>query len=145
MRARIVTIGVLVVAVAASCGGGKNEARETVPPRTSSPSPSGLTSCPTEHPLEPGPDRKAKRQAIAAARPVVPKLFGGDTRGFVVEGASPARRSDGVPSINICGKELGDKTWVVYVTFPREFGASVGDGQLYVARFDSGWKVWNTY
>lgn len=39
-----------------------------------------------------------------------------------------------------CGKEIADKSWLVRLDFPKASGASVGQGQIFLAKSkEEGW------
>jgi hypothetical protein len=103
--------------------------------------------CPSETPLDPGPDARAG--ATAAALASVPARYAAlDTAGFAVSKVYPARSASGYGSIaySLCGSAVGDRTWVVELTFPKELpSADLSSGQLFLARFPAGWQVWYQY
>jgi hypothetical protein len=46
----------------------------------------------------------------------------------------------------MCGPVVGSRTWVVEMRFPKlEPSASLSQGQAFVSRFRSGWRVWYRY
>jgi hypothetical protein len=102
-------------------------------------------NCPTETPLEPG--RHAREKAIAAVRESL-RTGPNEWRTFRIGGAYSAASSDGFGSIvyNWCGQVVGGRTWVVEIHFPKlEPSASLSQGQAFVSRFQSGWRVWYRY
>ena len=130
---------VLLIAVAVlvtAWGGTKAEAGLT--PASSQNS----ANCPKETPLEPG--RRARDRAIAAVREssrAGPKEW----RTYKIESAYPAASSEGFGAIvyNWCGPVVGSRTWVVEMHFPNfEPSASLSQGQAFISRFRSGWRVW---
>jgi len=106
-------------------------------------SPPTAPDCPAD-PLEPGP--AAKQEAIAA---VGRSLQAGKQpeRDYQIEKAYPAMRGGfGAIALHLCGRTVGARTWVVEVRFPKlEPSASLSQGQAFVSRFRSGWKVWYRY
>ncbi|MBD8070080.1 hypothetical protein F7888_14180 [Bacillus sp. PS06] len=45
-----------------------------------------------------------------------------------------------------CGKEIANRSWLVRLDFPKAPGASLGQGQLFLAKSkDNGWFVWYQY
>jgi len=104
--------------------------------------------CPTETPLDPGPD--AKVSATAAAVAAVPQRYPPriDTTGFQVTDAYPADPSSGFGAIayGLCGTAVGQRTWVVELSFPKMApSVNLSAGQLFLSRFADGWKVWFQY
>jgi hypothetical protein len=104
--------------------------------------------CPSETPLDPGAG--AKDAAIAAAQAAVPQRYPPhiDIGGFQVTDAYPADPSSGYGSIayGLCGATVGQRTWVVELSFPRMApSVDLSAGQLFLSRFPDGWKVWFQY
>jgi hypothetical protein len=139
----------LVVLLAAACarggpptasGSGSTAAAGPVSGRSGGP-------CPAETPLDPGPHARAG--ATAAALASVPARYATlDTAGFAVSKVYPARPGSGYGSIayTLCGPAVGQRTWVVELTFPKELpSADLSSGQLFLARFPAGWQVWYQY
>jgi len=51
-----------------------------------------------------------------------------------------------VIALNMCGSVVGGRTWIVELHFPKlEPSASLSQGQAFVSRFRSGWRVWYRY
>lgn len=122
------------------------------PPASSTANPvsSNLSKCPTVLPLVPGADAAA--QAKAAAVKQLPVIYPPETtRDFTVTAvySASASRGDGKGyggiAYGTCGKTIGDRTWVVEVNFPHVGSASIGNGQLFVSEFSTGWQVWYRY
>jgi hypothetical protein len=119
-------------------GGARTEARFTQASPTS-------PDCPKEAPLEPGRDARAR--AIAAVRESLrtgPKEW----RTYEIRSAYPATSGEGfsVVAFPMCGPVVGTRTWVVEIRFPKlEPSASLSQGQAFVSRFRSGWRVWYRY
>ncbi|PEJ59975.1 hypothetical protein CN601_00130 [Bacillus sp. AFS017336] len=45
-----------------------------------------------------------------------------------------------------CGKEIAEKSWLVRLDFPKAPGASIGQGQIFLAKDKKkGWFVWFRY
>jgi len=101
--------------------------------------------CPKEIPMEPGPDPRDK--AIAA---VERSLRSGpqEWRTYQIVSAYPATngRAFSIVAFPMCGPVVGGRTWVVEIRFPSlEPSASLSQGQAFVSRFRSGWRVWYRY
>ena len=104
--------------------------------------------CPSETPLDPGAG--ARDAAIAAAEAAVPQRYPPhiDVAGFRVTDAYAADPSSGYGSIayGLCGTTVGQRTWVVELSFPRMApSVDLSAGQLFLSRFPDGWKVWFQY
>jgi hypothetical protein len=119
------------------------------PAASSAPGPRTPDShCPSETPLDPGAG--ARDAAIAAAEAAVPQRYPPhiDVAGFRVTDAYPADQSSGYGSIayGLCGAIVGQRTWVVELSFPRMApSVDLSAGQLFLSRFPDGWKVWFQY
>ena len=101
--------------------------------------------CPTETPLEPGPH--ARDRAIAAVRTSL-RTGPQDWRAYQIGSAYPATNGKGfsIVAFPMCGPVVGARTWVVEIRFPKlEPSASLSQGQAFVSRFRSGWRVWYRY
>ena len=113
------------------------------------PLPTDSASCPTVASLPPGPDAEA--HAMAAALAAAPGRYGADGANAVVTSVYPAsiNRGYGIVADAVCGKVLGDNSYVVELGFgdtANANSASMGSGQLFVANFpDVGWQVWFQY
>ena len=71
-----------------------------------------------------------------------------DWRTYEIRSAYPASSGQGfsVIALPMCGPEVGSRTWVVEIYFPKlEPSASMSQGQAFVSRFRSGWRVWYRY
>ena len=115
---------------------------EAGPAQASSPS---SPDCPKEAPLEPG--RHARDKAIAAVRESL-RTGPEEWRTYEIQSAYPATRAlgFGVVALGMCGPVVGRRTWVVEMHFPKlEPSASLSQGQAFVSRFRSGWRVWYRY
>ncbi len=104
--------------------------------------------CPSETPLDPGVG--ARDAAIAAAEAAVPQRYPPhiDVAGFRVTDAYAADPSSGYGTIayGLCGAIVGQRTWVVELSFPRMApSVDLSAGQLFLSRFPDGWKVWFQY
>jgi hypothetical protein len=143
-RARLVGSKLLVVLSAVAMlvtawGGTKAEAGLT--PVSSQNS----ANCPKETPLAPG--RRARDRAIAAVRESL-RTGPEEWRTYTIQSAYPASSSEGFGAIvyNWCGPVVGSRTWVIEMHFPKlEPSASLSQGQAFVSRFRSGWRVWYRY
>jgi hypothetical protein len=103
------------------------------------------SDCPKETPLEPG--RHARDTAIAAVRKSL-QTGPEEWRTFEIRSAYPATSGEGfaVVAFHMCGPVVGRRTWVVEIRFPKlEPSASLSQGQAFVSRFRSGWRVWHRY
>lgn len=119
-------------------GGAKIEAAPTQAPPTSS-------ACPKETPLEPG--LNARDRAIAAVRKSL-RTGPEEWRTYEIQSAYPATNGQGfsIVAFHMCGDVVGTRTWVVEIRFPKlEPSASLSQGQAFVSRFRSGWRVWHRY
>lgn len=101
--------------------------------------------CPDDPLLEPGP--RAAEEAVAA---VQKSLSAGplEWRDYEIRAAYPASRREGfgLVVVGMCGQEVANRTWIVELHFPRlEPSASLSQGQAFVSRFASGWRVWYRY
>ena len=77
-------------------------------------------------------------------------LYGSSSSNGTVEitAVYPAadRTGFGIVADSICGKTLGDDSYVVELHIPNAVGsASIGSGQVFVAQFATGWRVWFRY
>ena len=110
------------------------------------PLPTDARGCPTIESLPPGPDAAADARAAAVA--AIPQRYGADVgkQGFTVTKVYPAAGGAGfgIVADSICGKALGDNSYVVELSFASD-SASVGNGQLFLANFPGGWQVWFQY
>ena len=96
-------------------------------------------------PLEPGPN--ARERAIEAVRRSL-RAAPRDWRTYEIRSAYPATSGQGfsVIALPMCGPEVGSRTWVVEIHFPKlEPSASLSQGQAFVSRFRAGWRVWYRY
>lgn len=109
--------------------------------------PADAKGCPTATSMAPGADAEA--QATAAAIAAVPIRYGkaAAAKASVAQVYSAASgKGYGIVADAICGKALGDNSYVVELNFGDTNSASVGSGQLFVADFgDLGWQVWFQY
>ena len=85
--------------------------------------------------------------AVAAAAQT---LYGSSSSNGTVEITAiyPAvdRTGYGIVADSICGKTLGDDSYVVELHIPNAVNsASIGSGQVFVAQFATGWRVWFRY
>ena len=144
-------LALLAAAALAACArsmpAGSAPGEKALPSASSRPDPaSGI--CPKEAPLDPGPD--ARGAATAAAVTAVPQRYGRpiDTTGFQVARVYPADLASGYGPVayGLCGSEVGQRTWVVELSFPKMLpSADLSAGQLFLSRFQNGWKVWFQY
>ena len=111
-----------------------------------SPLPTDAKGCPPIESLPPGSDAAADARAAAVA--AIPQRYGADVgkQGFTVTKVYPAAGGAGFGTVAdaICGKALGDNSYVVELSFASD-SASVGNGQLFLANFPGGWQVWFQY
>jgi hypothetical protein len=111
------------------------------------PDPPANPNCPGEVPLSTGPGDKAAAEATAVD--AVPRLYASKRlEGWRVARVYLAQRDSGVGQIayGMCGDVIGQRTWVVEMTFPAELpSASMSQGQFFVSRFSDGWRVWFQY
>lgn len=113
--------------------------------------PATASLCPAQAPQDPGPDPAAG--ATLAAKAAIAQRYPApayNTAGFQVSAAYPASvTGTGYAPIpfGMCGPVLGRDTWVVELTFPMmaKQGPDLSHGQLFLARFSGGWKVWFQY
>lgn len=111
--------------------------------------PKNASGCPTIDSLPPGPDAQA--HATAAALAAIPGRYGAAGANAVVTKVYPAASGQGfgVVADAMCGKTLGDNSYVVELGFgdsANATSASIGSGQLFVANFPGvGWQVWFQY
>jgi hypothetical protein len=110
-----------------------------------SPLPTDAKGCPLIPSLQPGADAVA--QAKAAALAAVAKRYGAaaavKAKVTSVYAAATGEHY-GIVADAICGKTLGDNSYVVELGFGGS-SASIGSGQLFVANFPGGWQVWFQY
>jgi hypothetical protein len=69
-------------------------------------------------------------------------------RTYEIKSAYPATSAKGfaIVAFPMCGPVVGGRTWVVEIRFPKfEPSASLSQGQAFVSRFRSGWRVWYRY
>lgn len=135
---------VSALAVLTACARGASPRGAGLSPGLGSPG----ANCPTETVLDPGPDAKAA--ATAAALVAVPQRYPPhiDTTGVQVTSAYPADPASGfgVIAYGLCGATIGQRTWVVELSFPRMSpSVNLSEGQLFVSRFAGGWRVWFQY
>ncbi len=104
--------------------------------------------CPTVASVAPGTDAEA--QARAAALAAVPGRYGEATAAKVSVAeiySAASGKGYGIVADVMCGKALGDNSYVVELNFGDTNSASMGSGQLFLADFgaDLGWQVWFQY
>jgi hypothetical protein len=119
-----------------------------VEPATPVKLPADARGCPTATSVAPG--AAADTQARAAALAAAPTRYGADAaaKASVAQVYSAATgKGYGIVADAICGKTLGDNSYVVELNFGDTNSASMGSGQLFVADFgaDLGWQVWFQY
>lgn len=119
----------------------------TTVPSASSPSPSNSAGCPTVDSLPPGPDAQAQAEAAAVA--ALPIRYGpaAAAKAHVTSVyAASTGKGYGIVADGMCGKALGDNSYVVEFSFGNTDSASMGSGQLFLADFvTGGWQVWFQY
>jgi hypothetical protein len=113
--------------------------------------PKNSSGCPTVDSLPPGADAEANARAAALA--AAPDRY--DAANATVTKVYPAASGQGfgIVADAICGKTLGDNSYVVELGFGDGASASagvnsasMGSGQLFVANFPgAGWQVWFQY
>ena len=87
---------------------------------------------------------------LAVARAQLPERYGQgsiDTTGYTLT-ASPATADVAYAAVarSYCGPYVAQRTWLALFTFPRTRSASLGGGQLFMAkRPDGRWQVWLQY
>lgn len=148
MKKRVARIPLCLVFLLSLAACGSHAATPVARP---SPAPSLISPCPTEPLLEPGPDAAAA--ATAAAQAEVPQRYPlprVDSPGFEVTTAYVADRAAtgyGIIPFGMCGTDIGQRTWVVELHFPRmdPQGVDLAHGQLFLGRFTGGWRVWYQY
>lgn len=119
----------------------------TVAPPT--PLPKNSAGCPTVDSLPPGPN--AEERAAATALVAAHDRYGSQAAKAFVTKVYPAASGQGfgIVADGICGKTLGDNSYVVELGFgdvASASSASMGTGQLFVANFSgAGWQVWFQY
>jgi hypothetical protein len=116
------------------------------------PWPTDTSGCPTINSLPPGANAEADARAAALA--AAPDRYGAEGAKAVVTKVYPAASGQGfgIVADAICGKALGDNSYVVELGFGDRAtanatnSASMGSGQLFVANFPgAGWQVWFQY
>jgi hypothetical protein len=103
------------------------------------------SDCRAEEPLPPG--RHARERAIAAVEASL-KTGPKEWRTYRITSAYPAtsRKGFGEIALTMCGPVVAGRTWIVEIHFPAlEPSASLSQGQAFVSRFKSGWRVWFRY
>lgn len=144
---RAVALSILAALLFGSCTGPSRDDNGIELPAAKTSSQALNPDCPKEVPKQPGPN--AREEAIAAAETEVASQYSNiDTSGYEVTNAYPASHGEGFGAIvyRLCGSTIGERTWVVTLRFPKmEPSASLSQGQLFLARFSGGWKVWFRY
>jgi hypothetical protein len=121
---------------------------------TSSPLPKDAAGCPTvpANALAGDVSGTATQEAAVfdAVAAVAQQLYGSESSTGGVEVTAIYRAVDragyGIVADSICGKALGDNSYVVELHIPNAAGsASIGSGQVFVAQFVNGWQVWFRY
>ena len=116
--------------------------------------PTDATGCPTAPANGLAADVSGTATQEAAVFEVVAaeaqKLYGAESSNGIVEVTAIYRAVDrtgyGIVADSICGKTLGDDSYVVELHIPNAAGsASIGSGQVFVAQFATGWQVWFRY
>ncbi len=124
----------------------------TTPPST--PLPTATSGCPTvpASGLAGDIEGTASQEGLVfdAVAGAAEKLYGSSSSNGTVEITAiyPAaeRTGFGIVADSICGKALGDDSYVVELHIPNAVGsASIGSGQVFVAQFATGWQVWLRY
>jgi hypothetical protein len=126
---------------------------DTVANVAPSPLPTDASGCPTAPASELAGDVEGTASqeglAVVAAIAAVPRLYGSTaSHGFQVTSVylASTQHGYGVAADGMCGKTLGDRSYVVELHFPNSDGsASIGNGQLFLAQFSTGWQVWYRY
>jgi hypothetical protein len=120
----------------------------------SDPLPTATSGCPTvpANGLAGDVNGTATQEAAVfdAVAGAAQKLYGSSSSNGTVEITAiyPAadRTGYGIVADSICGKTLGDDSYVVELHIPNAVGsASIGSGQVFVAQFATGWRVWFRY
>jgi hypothetical protein len=98
-------------------------------------------------------------EVIEALNKLIPKTYKSDSHPNIysewqVETALPFPMADGNEkeeayyemAKNFCGNDVVNKSWLVRLTFPKAPGASIGQGQIFLAKSkEKGWFVWFRY
>ena len=101
------------------------------------------------------PTRLAPQRVVAALRRDVPKAYRGPQyRGYQVTTLAALKRGLFAPAgvsvyrgiaVAQCGPTVADRSWVVFLFFPRAPGASLSQGIAFFARTAAGWTLWYRY
>jgi hypothetical protein len=146
MRQRAAWSAVFLAILLTACSGSSSGPSATP---TSRPSRTHAGNCPTARPEHPGPDAAAlaRRAAVAA----IPTLYTAKERAnykiikVTPAKAKPADQVEAIP-FGLCGELVGSRTFVVIIRFPAGAPSnSLSSGQLFLAPFAGGWKVWLRY
>ncbi|HWF41186.1 MAG TPA: hypothetical protein VN683_03775 [Acidothermaceae bacterium] len=120
----------------------------------STPLPTATTGCPTEtaNGLAGDVNGTATQEAAVfdAVAGAAQTLYGSSSSNGTVQITAIYRAVDrtgfGIVADSICGKTLGDDSYVVELHIPNAVNsASIGSGQVFVAQFATGWRVWFRY
>lgn len=113
-------------------------------------------NCPAALP----PGASAAKEVAAAVQAEVPSLYPGSYHeGFriVAEGTLAGGAKSAVLksffdtpyrgiAAHMCGTAVANRSWIAFLFFPRlEWSADLSQGQDYVTRTKSGWRVWYVY
>ena len=101
------------------------------------------------------PTRLAPQGVVAAVRRDVPKAYrGAQYRSYEVTTFAALERGLFAPAgvsvyrgiaVAQCGADVADRSWVVFLFFPRAPGASLSQGVAFFARTAAGWTLWYRY
>jgi hypothetical protein len=101
------------------------------------------------------PTTLAPAAVAAAVRRDVPRAYTGpEYRGYEVTTFAALRPGLFVPAgVSVyrgiaagrCGAAVADRSWVVFLFFPRAPGASLSQGVAFFARTAAGWTLWYRY
>jgi hypothetical protein len=101
------------------------------------------------------PTSLAAQGVAAAVRRDVPKAYRGAEYGsYQVTALAALRRGSFAPAgVSVyrgiaaaqCGATVADRSWVVFLFFPRAPGASLSQGVAFFARTAGGWTLWYRY
>lgn len=147
---RVIWVGVVLLGGLGSCvkGGGEGVSPSVTrsQEREGARVEGAAEGCPREVPQETQPNDR--EEAIRAARSEIPRIYDNvDITDYEMTAAYRAEPTKGFGAIafSLCGADIGDKTWVVELRFPKERSASTGQGQMFLAKFEGGWRVWTRY
>jgi hypothetical protein len=117
--------------------------------------PTGEANASARCPKALNPTTVAPTAVAAAVRREVPKAYAGpEYRGYEVTTFAALRPGLFVPAgVSVyrgiaaaqCGASVANRSWVVFLFFPRAPGASLSQGVAFFARTAAGWTLWYRY